>query len=137
MTSRRISAEDLLEPPLSSDDPKRGVDIGLGHDQRQGTIEGLGIGARREDLLRPIELRLVDANVLVAQHRCGGHDASSTDVHDIRDHVHKYCRMEDPRSRAMREPATTRTAGRSSDRPGWPSGPGPAWPPPPPPTARR
>jgi len=49
-----------------------------GHDQGQGAIERLRIGARIEDLLRSIELRLVDANVLVTQCRRGGHAASST-----------------------------------------------------------
>src|SRR5687768_15155929 len=89
MTSRRTSAEDLLETPLPSNPSKCRVDLGLGHDQCQGAIKGLGIGARLEDLLRSIELRLVDANVLVTQCRRGGHDPSSNDVHDITGHVHR------------------------------------------------
>src|SRR2546422_5534753 len=128
MTSRRISTEDLLEPPLPSDASKRGVDLGLGHDQCQGAIEGLGIGARLQDLLRPIELRLVDANVLVTQYRCGGHDASSTDVHDITSHVHQRCRGYLGVTAGSRlEPPPTRTAERSSDRRGWPSARVQAW----------
>src|SRR3990172_13428829 len=75
MTTRSMSPEDLLKAPLPADGSKRGVDSPLRHHEGEGTVKGLRVGACIEDLLRLLELDLIDSDVLVTQRRCRRHCA--------------------------------------------------------------
>jgi hypothetical protein len=60
-----MSREQFLELSLSGYLPERSIDAGFGYNEREGAIERLGFRGRSEDLSGFVELRLIDADVLV------------------------------------------------------------------------
>src|SRR5436309_11262537 len=87
MTRRRTSPEDLLQSSLAPDRAKHAVDVGLAYDDGEGSIEGLGVGLCAKNLPGPVELALVEPNVLVTQGGCGRH-VTSASVYMIRRFVY-------------------------------------------------
>jgi hypothetical protein len=60
-----MSPEDLLELSLASDGAQSRVDRALGHDERESTVDGLGVRSRTQKLFGLVELGLIDSDVLV------------------------------------------------------------------------
>ena len=50
-----MSWEELLQASLASDVPQGGIDLRFRHDEREGSIEGLGFSRRVEDPSRLVE----------------------------------------------------------------------------------
>ena len=54
MTMRRMSPKELLEASFGRHLPERDIDVGFGHDEREGSIERLGFGGGPECIACPI-----------------------------------------------------------------------------------
>ena len=74
MTRRRMSREQLLQPPLAGDRTKRGIHLRFRHDKRESTVKRLGFGRRGQNLSGFVELRLIDANVFVSNRSGARHE---------------------------------------------------------------
>src|SRR5207244_2442154 len=89
MTRWRTSPEHLLQSSLAPHRAKDGVDLGLAYDDGEGSIEGLGVGLCAKNLPGPVELALVEPNVLVTQGGRRRHVTSRFSVHNPAIRVHR------------------------------------------------
>src|SRR5258706_6652203 len=77
MTSRCMSREELLELSRPRDATKRGIDLRFGHNNLQRAVERFRLGLGVQNLPRLVQLRLVDAQVLVSNAQCCRHESVS------------------------------------------------------------
>ena len=69
MTTRSILAEYLSNPPLPTGSPKRGIYLSLAHNEIERAFQSLRLGFCSQYPPGPIQLSLIQPQVLVPQRR--------------------------------------------------------------------